>query len=171
METYVKWGAKWPADARGAMLGYFARYNESQAAPLIEQALAETPPGQDQSFLTDLTRANYGGAVDSILRARLEGAEPYAAGTAAYVMSLGGPQSDRAPIEARLARWRKEWGGRASELDAEGADAALAAQRMVEVNLMGALLNAKSWKPSDEEANRLKRGCVTKACRQYYPLK
>jgi hypothetical protein len=171
METYVKWGSKWQAGTRGAMLGYFARYNEAQAAPLVEQALAEIPPGQDQSFLTDLTRANYNDSIDAILRARLKGPEPYAAGTAAYVMSLGGPESDRAPIEARLARWRKEWGGRAPELDAERAGAALAAQRMVEVNLMGALLNAKSWKPSDEEANRLKRGCVTKACRQYYPLK
>jgi hypothetical protein len=103
METYVTWSPKWQTDTRGAMLGYFARYNEAQAAPLVEQALAEIPPGQDQSFLTDLTHFNYNGSMDALLRARLEGAEPYAAGTAAYVMSLHGPESGRAPIEARLA--------------------------------------------------------------------
>jgi hypothetical protein len=171
MEVYEKWGSKWQVDARGAMLGYFARYNEAQAAPLIEQALAETPSGQDQSFLTDLTRANYNGAIDAILRARLEGAEPQAAGTAAYVMSLHGPESDRALIESRLARWRKEWSGRAAELDAEGADGALVTQRMVEVNLVGALLSGNRWKLTEEESDRLKRSCMTKQCRQYYPAK
>jgi hypothetical protein len=171
MEAYREWGAKWPADVRGALLGYFARYNEAQAAPLVGQALEETPPGQEQSLLVELTRSNYNDSVDALLRARLEGAEPGAVGTAAYLMALHGPAADRAPIEARLARWRGEWGVRAAELDAEGADVTLAVQRMVEVNLMEALLTGKSWKLSDEEAARLKRGCATQECRRRYPAK
>jgi hypothetical protein len=47
----------------------------------------------------------------------------------------------------------------------------LAVQRMVEVNLMEALLTGKSWKLSDEEEARLKRGCATQECRRRYPAK
>lgn len=171
MEVYRRAGSKWYPDARGGLIGYFARWNEAQAAPLVEQALAETPPGQEQTFLTELTRSNYNDSIDALLRVRLEGAEPYAAGTAAYIMSQRGTVSDRAAIEARLARWRKEWGGRVAELDAEGADAALRAQAMVEVNLVEALLSGKRWTLSAGEAGALKRSCITKACRRYYPPK
>jgi hypothetical protein len=170
MEVYRLHGPKWQADARGALLGYFARYNEAQAAPLIAQALAETPEGQDQTFLIELTRSNYNDTVRALLRTLLEG-EKASAGTAAFVMSLRGADADRALVEARLARWRKEWAGRAAELDAEGADASLREQVMLEVNLVGALTSYGPWKPGEDEARRLKLGCLTQTCRGNFPLR
>ncbi len=143
MEVYETWGAKWPQDARASLLGYFARYNETQAIPLIEEALAELGPGQDSSFLTDLTRSNYPQAVGDLLRKRLEGEDPQAVGTAAYVMSQHGPAEDRRLIEARLDRWVKEWGKRVAELDAAGTDPNII-QSMVEVNLIESLALGKA---------------------------
>src|SRR5215471_5908599 len=138
MEVYETWGAKWAQDARASLLGYFARYNETQAIPLIEQALAELGPGQDLTFLTDLTRSNYPQAVGDLLRKRLEGEDPQAVSTAAYVMSQHGPAEDGKLIEARLDRWVKEWGKRSAELDAAGTHMNVT-QRMVEVNLIVSL--------------------------------
>jgi hypothetical protein len=40
------------------VLGYLARYDEGAALPLIEQALGDLGPGQDMTFLLDLTRSN-----------------------------------------------------------------------------------------------------------------
>ena len=168
MDVYRESGAKWTAELRGGLLGYFERYNPAQSAPLVVSALAELPPGQEQAFLVELTRSNYNDSIEALLRTRLEESEPYVVGTAAYVLSLHGAESDRTLIEARLARWQKEWGGRVAELDAEGSDAALSAQGMVEVNLVSALLLGERWKLTDEESHRLKNSCMTQACKRYY---
>jgi len=170
MEVYETWGAKWPQDARASLLGYFARYNETQAIPLIEQALAELGPGQDLSFLTDLTRSNYPQAVDDLLRKRLEGEEPQAVGTAAYVMSQHGPAEDGRLIEARLDRWVKEWGKRSAELDAAATDTNIV-QSMVEVNLIVSLELGKAWKLPEEKIKQLKQGCITRACREHFQIR
>lgn len=164
LETYRAWGDRWQPDARGAVLGYLARHNETQALPLVEQALAQLHPGQDSSLLLELTRSSCPGAVRELLRRRLEGDDPSAVGAAAYVMSQHGARADEELIESRLARWRKEWGGRAAELDAEGA----ALQRMAEINLLESLLRSKVWKLPEEKAARLVRGCVTEDCRRRY---
>ena len=164
LEVYRTWGDRWQPDARGALLGYFARYNEAQAVPLAEQALAQIQPGQDLSFLLELTRPGYHEAVRELLRRRLEGGDPQALGTAAYVMSQHGAEADGQLVESRLRRWRKEWAGRATELDAAGASA----QRMAEVNLVEALLRAKVWKLSEEKAAGIARGCVSEDCRRRY---
>ncbi|HLL75631.1 MAG TPA: hypothetical protein VK421_10245 [Pyrinomonadaceae bacterium] len=168
LETYRAWGDKWQPDPRGAILGYLARHNPSQALPLVEQALVQLHSGQDLSFLLELTRPGYPGAVRELLRRRLEGDDPQAAGTAAYVISQHGAKEDEELIEARLGRWRKEWGGRAAELDA--GDAAVV-QRMVEINLVESLLRSKVWKLPEEKAARIVRGCVSEDCRRRYGAK
>lgn len=164
LEVYRAWGERWQPDARGALLGYFARYNEAQAAPLAEQALARTGAGQDSSFLLELTRPGYPEAVRGLLRRRLESDDPQTLGAAAYVMSKNGAEADEPLVEERLARWRKAWAGRAAELDAEGA----VLQRMAEINLLEALLRARRWKLPEEKAAALVRGCISEDCRRRF---
>jgi len=156
-------------EALRAVLGYLARYNEAQAMPLVEEVVAGPGRGQDSSFLLELTRSVYPAGLDALLGRKLGGEDPGEASSAAYVMSQRGPEQGRGLIEARLARWRKEWVGRAGELDADGAGEQAVLQRMVEVNLVEALLLGKSWKMSEAEAQKLGRGCVTEACRQRFP--
>jgi hypothetical protein len=170
MEAYRTWAEKWPANARASLLGYFARHNEIEAIPLIELALAKLEPGQDLSFLVDLTRSNYPQAVGDLLRRRLEGEEPQAVSTAAYVMSQHGPIEDRKLIEARLDRWMKEWGKRGAELDVASTDTN-SVQRMVEINLIEALLLGKAWRLSEEKIKELKQSCVTRACREHFQIR
>ena len=170
MEVYKTWGAKWPPDARASLLGYFARYNETQAISLIEQALAELGQGQDLFFLTDLTRSNYPPAVGDLLRKRLEGEDPQAVSTSAYAMSQHGPAEDSRLIEARLARWVKEWGKRVAELDAASTDTNTL-QSMVEVNLIESLLLGKAWKLPEEKIKQLKQSCVSRACREHFQIR
>jgi hypothetical protein len=165
LETYRASGDKWQADARGAVLGYLARYNPEQALPLVEQALAQTGTGQDSTLLLELTRSSYPVAVRELLRRRLEGDDPGAVGSAAYVMSQHGVEGDELLIESRLERWRKEWAGHAAELGAaEGV-----MQRMAEVNLVVSLLQSKVWKLPREKTATITRACVTQDCRRYAP--
>jgi len=91
-----------------ACSAYFARYNENEALPLIEQVLAGIEPGQDFNFLPDLTRLYYSDGIDAVLRKRLQSEELHAIRTAAWLMSKYGPAGDQQVIEARLERWRKE---------------------------------------------------------------
>jgi hypothetical protein len=170
MEAYRTWAEKWPANARASLLGYFARHNEIEAIPMIELALAKLEPGQDLSFLVDLTRSNYPQAVGDLLRRRLEGEEPQAVSTAAYVMSQHGPIEDRKLIEARLDRWMKEWGKRGAELDVASTDTN-SVQRMVEINLIEALLLGKAWRLSEEKIKELKQSCITRACREHFQIR
>lgn len=163
MDIYSTAGAKLSLDSRAALLAYFAKHNEPEALPLIEQILAELPAGQDFNFLPELTRLYYSDAIDSVLRKRLESDEPQAAGTAAYLISLHGPAGDQKVIEARLERWLKEWRHRPAEADAN-------LQGMVERELITALGHAKSWKLAPEHIKELQRNCVTKLCRQNFQV-
>ncbi len=163
MEVYRAWGDRWQTDARGALLGYFARYNEAQALPLVEQALTQLQRGMDSSLLLEVTRSSYPEPVRGLLRRRLESDDPEAAGAAAYVMSQHGVEGDGRLIESRLERWRKDWGGRAAELDT-----AAGAQRMAEINLVEALLRSKVWKLPEAKAAGISRGCVSEDCRRRY---
>lgn len=165
LEVYRARGDKWEPSTRGAMLGYFARHNEAQALPLVEQALAQIGRGHESSFLMELTRPGYTAGVREMLRRSLEGDDPEAVGAAAYVMSQHGSEADGKLIESRLERWRKEWGGRAAELNAPGG----VSQRMAEVNLVVALLQSKVWKLPPEKAAAITRACVTEDCRRYGP--
>lgn len=169
LEAYQAWGSKWQMDARAAVLGYLARWNEAQAMPLVERAAAEIGGGMDSSFFLDLTASHTPAPVLELVRKRLEGDDPQAVGAAAYVLSQRGTAADAPLVEARLERWLKEWGGRTAELD--GADQKFSAQSMAQVNLMWALLNGKAWKLPEEKARRFKEGCVTHLCRQNFQIR
>jgi hypothetical protein len=162
MELYQQDGVSWRPEAKAGLLAYFARYNEKEALPLIELALVGLEPGQDFNLLPDLTRLYYSDGIDALLRRRLEGDDPRAASTAAYLLGLHGPPSDKEIIEARLERWRREWGNRAAEAQNN-------LQGTVERELIWALTRSKSWKLSPERIKELEQGCVTDLCRQNFP--
>jgi hypothetical protein len=162
MELYQQDGASWRLEAKAGLFAYFARYNEKEALPLIEQALVDLEPGQDFNLLPDLTRLYYSDGIDALLQRRLEGDDPRAASTAAYLLGLHGPPSDKEIIEARLERWRKEWGNRAAEAQNN-------LQGTVEREMIWALTRSKSWKLSPERIKELEQGCVTDLCRQNFP--
>jgi hypothetical protein len=170
LEVYQNWGAKWESDARGALLGYLARYNEAQAMPLIEQSLEELGAERGWSLLLTLTQSNYPKCVDEYLRKRLESDDPQWVGWAAYIMSKRGPAEDLPLIEARLDRWVKEWKPRGADLDAAGDDQKSVIQSMTQVNLITALMMGNAWKLPEEKIKQLQRNCVTKACRQQFHI-
>lgn len=161
MELYQQNGAKWPLESRACLLAYFARYNENEALPLIEQVLAGIEPGQDFNFLPNLTRLYYSDGIDGVLKKRLESDDPRAVSTTAWLMSKYGPAGDQQAIEARLERWRKEWGSRAAEAQTN-------LQGTAEREMIVALIRAKSWKASPERAKELEQSCVTELCRQNF---
>ena len=39
---------------------------------------------------------------------------------------------------------------------------------MVQVNLIMALIDGKSWKLGEAQKRELERGCITDVCRQYF---
>jgi hypothetical protein len=162
MELYSQTGVRWRPEAKAGLFAYFARYNEKEALPLIEQTLADLEPGQDFNLLPDLTRLYYSDGIDALLRRRLEGDDPRAGSTAAYLLGLHGPPSDQEIIEARLERWQREWGNRAAE-------ALSNSQATVEREMVWALTRSKSWKLSPERIKELEQGCVTDLCRQNFP--
>jgi len=161
MELYQQSGAKLPLESRACLLAYFARYNENEALPLVEQVLAGLEPGQDFSFLPNLTRLYYSDGIDGVLRKRIESDEPHAVSTSAWLMGKYGPAGDQQVIEARLERWRKEWGSRAAEAQAN-------LQGTAEREMVEALIGAKSWKASPERVKELEQGCITDFCRQNF---
>ena len=164
MNIYSTAGAKLTLEVRACLLAYLAKYNESEAVPLIEQAVNEIEPGQDFNFLPELTRLYNSDAIDSVLRKRLESDDPHAVSTAAYLMSLYWRAEDQKVIEARLERWLKEWRHRPAEADANS-------QGMAERELITALGKAKSWNLSPERVRELQQGCVTKICRENFRIR
>jgi len=161
MEIYRTQGTQLPLEVRAGFLAYFARYHEPEALPLIEEALANIEPGQDSNLLPDLTRLYYSDGVNSLLRKRLESDEPQKVGLAAYLISLHGSAADEKVIEARLERWRKEWGDRRVEAESN-------LQGTVERELITALSRSKSWKLSAERVKELQQSCITQICRQTF---
>lgn len=162
MELYQQPGKKWPLEVRACLLAYFARYNEKEALPLIEETLAGIEPGQDFNFLPDLARLYYSDGIDGVLRKRLESDEPRAVSTSAWLISKYGPPSDEKVIETRLERWRKEWGNRAAEAQGN-------LQGAAERELVTALIRAKSWKAPPARLKELEQSCVTDLCRLNFP--
>jgi hypothetical protein len=160
-EIYRTTSAKWTSDQRASLLGYFARINDAEATPMIQHEMAALPAGQDFGFLIELTKASYSPGMDAILIKRLNGADPQAASYAAHVMSTSGTAAGEAVIEARLNRWVQEWHGIESTAEP--------AQRMLQVELILALLNAKSWKLPDARIDQFKQSCMSDLCRQYFP--
>src|SRR5258708_685624 len=161
MELYQQNGAKWPLESRAGLLAYFPRYNENEALPLIDQVLTGIEPSQDFNFLPNLTRLSYAEGIDGVLRKRREGDDPRAGSTAAWLRSKCGPAGEQQAIEARLERWRKDWGSRAAEAQTN-------LQGTAEREMVTALIRAKSWKASPERAKELEQSCVTELCRQNF---
>lgn len=161
MEFYQQSGAKLSLESRACLLAYFARYNENEALPLIEQVLSGIEPGQDFNFLPNLTGLYYSDGIDGVLRKRLESDEPHAVSTSAWLMGKYGPAGDQQVIQARLERWRKEWGSRAAEAQTN-------LQGTAEREMVEALMRARSWKASPEQVRELEQGCVTDFCRQNF---
>ena len=166
METYRNYAGQWFGDAKGSLLGYFARHNDKEAATLIEQALAKMGNGSESSFLGDLTKLNYTPGINELLQRRLNSDDPQAAGTAAYLMSKYGNEENKRLIEERLDRWLQQWKARAAELEASDRDDKLVIQKMLQVNLIWALMNAKAWKLTSAETDRLMQSCLSERCRQ-----
>jgi len=82
-------------------------------------------------------------------------------GLAAYLISLHGSAADEKVIEARLERWRKEWGDRCVEAESN-------LQDTVERELITALSRSKSWKLPPERVKELQQSCITQICRQTF---
>ena len=161
LQIYRTQGTQLPLEVRAGFLAYFAKYHEPETLPLIEEALADIDPGQDSSLLPDLTRLYYSDGMDGLLRKRLESNDPQAASLAAYLLSLHGAAGDQKVIEARLERWRKEWGDRSAEAETN-------LQGTVERELIMALTRAKSWQVPPERVKELQQSCITRMCRQSF---
>jgi hypothetical protein len=88
---------------------------------------------------------------------------------AAFQLSQGGAKQDRALLEARLARLRKEWLGKSGEIEdafkPEGSKAAQDA-RGLEIELVSALSSKRFWSLSDEEIAAVTQGCMSDQCRR-----
>jgi hypothetical protein len=146
-------------ESRAALLAYLAKQNEPETLALIEQSLVDLPPEQDFNFLPKLTKLYYSAGIGELVKKRLETSEPHAASNAAYLLGVHGMAGDEAVLQARLERWRKEWGDRISEADAN-------LQGMIEREVVYALVHGKSWKLSLERVKELQQSCVSKFCRQ-----
>jgi hypothetical protein len=162
MELYQSAGAKLPEDARAALLAYFAKHNEREAIPLIEQAGSELKPGNYAQLLTKVTDFYYSEAIGTLLKKLLETDEPYLASYAAYLIGRHGSAGDEKVLEARLQRWQEQWRDRVAEADSEN-------QGQIERELISALVNGKAWKLPESRVKELKTGCLTQLCKSSNP--
>lgn len=162
MSVYTENAKQLTMSSRAALLAYLAKQNEREALPLIEQTLAELPANQEFNFLPELTKLYYSDGIAAILRKRVESDQPEVASTTAYLIAKYGDASDRKVLEARLERWRKEWGARQLEADANQ-------QGRIESELLSALNRAKDGTISRERVKELQQSCITKICKQQFP--
>ena len=105
---------------------------------------------------------SYSDAVAAILRKRVESDQPEVASTTAYLMAKYGDADDRKILEARLERWRKEWGARQLEADTNQ-------QGRIESELLTGLNRAKDGRIAPERVKELQQSCITKMCKQNFP--
>lgn len=159
LQFYRDAGATLPQQARPGLLAYFAKHNEAEALPLIEQAVAELKPGEYPQVLTDMTALYYSDAIGTFLKKLMETDDPLIASDAAYLIGVHGSADDERVLEARLKRWREQWGERVADADAQQ-------QGQLERELIYALVNSKSWKLPPERARELRASCLTKMCQQ-----
>ena len=162
MELYQEVKEKLPPEARGALLAYFAKHNEREAIPLIEQAVSELKPGQHPQVLSKLTELYYSEPVGALLKKILETDDAPLASHAAYLIGLHGSPADAQVLEARLQRWQEQWRDRVAQADSEH-------QGQIERELVWALINGKAWKLSESRAKELRRSCLTQMCKSSNP--
>ena len=159
MRLYQDVGPKLSRDARAGLLAYFAKHNEAEAMPLIEQAVADLKPGEYPQMLADLTALHYSDGIGAFLKKLMETSDYALASNAAYLIGVHGSAGDEKLLEARLRRFREQWRDGAAEADAQQ-------QGQVERELVLALVNGKSWKASAERVRELQSSCVTALCKQ-----
>ena len=164
MDLYQKVGVTLNRDSRARLLAYFAKHNEREAIPLLEQALTELKPEEGSDVLRELTALYYSEAIGVLVKKRLAMDDPSAASTAAYLIGLYGSPDDKQLLEARLKRWQEEWENRVAEADAQ-------LQGRIEQELVWALIHGKSWKLSPERVRELQMGCITQFCKQSNQIK
>src|SRR5262249_22112247 len=71
MQLYQQMGTNLPRHARAGMLAYFAKHNEREGMPLIEQA-ADLQPGEYPQVLSDITELYYSDAIGELLKKLME---------------------------------------------------------------------------------------------------
>lgn len=159
MQLYQAIGGSLSYDARAGFLAYFAKHNEREAIPLIEQAVADLKPGEYPQILSELTALYYSDAIGALLKKLLETDNPVMASHVAYLIGKHGSADDEKLLEARLKRWQEQWRDRVAEADAQQ-------QGQIERELILALVNGKSWKLSAERVRELQTSCITQMCKQ-----
>jgi hypothetical protein len=159
MQLYREMGANLPREARPGLLAYFAKHNEREAMPLIEQAVADLQPGEYPQVLSDITTLYYSDAIGELLKKLMETEDPVMASHAAYLIGVHGSADDEKLLEARLKRWREQWRDRVAEADAKQ-------QGQIERELIDALVSGKSWKLPPDRVRELRTSCLTKMCKQ-----
>jgi len=164
MDLYQTVGAKLYPDGRAGLLAYFAKHNEREALPLIEQAISELKPDDDPAVLRELTALYYSEAIGVLVKKLLATDDRSWASNAAYLIGLHGSADDKQVLEARLKRWQEEWGSRVAEADDQQ-------QGRIESEIIWALTRGKSWKVPPERMRELQMGCITKICKQNNPLR
>lgn len=163
LELYQGTRTKLSSDSRAALLAYLAKHNEREGIALIEQVISEFKPGESPQVLSELTKLYYSESIGALVKKVLETDDAAQASHAAYVVGKHGFAGDEQVLEARLKRWREQWGNRIAEADAAG-------QGQIERELIWALLNGKSWKLSAERVRELKQSCLTNMCKQTHQL-
>ena len=159
MPLYEATGRKLATETRGGLLAYFAKHNEREAIPLIEQAVAELKPGAYPDLLSKITSLYYSKSIGVLLKKLLESDDPVLASHVAYLIGKHGAAGDERVLEARLKRWREQWGDRVAEADAQQ-------QGQIERELIYALVNSNSWKFLREQVRELQMSCITQLCKQ-----
>jgi hypothetical protein len=158
LELYQATQTKLQPDSRAGLLAYLAKHNEREAIPLIEQLISEFKPGEYPGILSELTKLYYSESIGALLKKLLETDEAGQASHAAYLIGREGSAGDEKVLEARLKRWREQWGNRIGEPEFE-------TQGRIERELIHALINGKNWKLPAERVKELKQGCLTKLCK------
>jgi len=166
LAIYRTEGARWQPDERAGVLSYLARVHEQETMPIIEHELAAFGPGPDQAypayqFVNSLTQGYYSPRIRALLAKRLEDDDARVVESVAPMMGKRGGAEDRALLETRLQRWRDRWSGRESLASGN--------EERLEMELVGALTNAKGWKLSAAELESLRLGCLTELCRKSIP--
>ncbi len=159
MQLYQETGLKLPRDGRAGLLAYFAKHNDREAGPLIEQAVAELKPGEYPQILSDMTALYYSESMSVLLKKIVHTDEPPLASHAAYLIGKHGSAGDEKLLEARLKRWQEQWRDRILEADAQH-------QGQIERELIYALINGKAWKLTTERVRELQMSCLTQLCKQ-----
>lgn len=172
-EIYSTHGKQWLQETRSGLLAYFIRHDDIDGTALIEENLVESGDKSGSGIFFTLARTDFPdlpNGLEKLWRKRLEDDDPEVAGTAAYYLSRYGRQGNKELIEKRHYRWLKKWAARAEELNKPDADPKIAAEAMLQVNLIDSLIGGKNWKLTTTELARVKSLCIARTCRSHFQV-